>query len=70
MVTLLAHNPLNAVTGGIWRVRGPQRSVIVTTNLPEAELEEQIGARTVSRLSEICDGVPLFGDDRRYGQVA
>jgi len=47
-----------------------QRSVIVTTNLPEAELEEQIGARTVSRLSEICDGVPLFGDDRRYGQVA
>jgi len=47
-----------------------QRSVIVTTNLPEAELEGQIGARTVSRLSEICDGVPLFGDDRRYGQVA
>jgi len=47
-----------------------QRSVIVTTNLPEGELEEQIGARTVSRLSEICDGVPLFGDDRRYGQVA
>lgn len=47
-----------------------QRSVVVTTNLPEDELEQQIGARTVSRLSEICDGVPLFGDDRRYGQVA
>jgi hypothetical protein len=27
--TLLAHNPLNAVTGGIWRVRGPHGSVIV-----------------------------------------
>ena len=47
-----------------------QRSVIVTTNLPHAELEEQIGSRTVSRLSQICDEVPLFGDDRRYGKVA
>jgi hypothetical protein len=28
-VSLLAHNPLNAVTGGIWRVSGPQRSVVV-----------------------------------------
>jgi hypothetical protein len=27
--TLLAHNPLNAVTGGIWRVSGPKRSVIL-----------------------------------------
>ncbi len=47
-----------------------QRSVIVTTNLPHAELEEQIGSRTVSRLSQICDEVPLFGSDRRYGKVA
>jgi hypothetical protein len=28
-VTLLAHNPLNAVTGGIWRVVGDRHSVIV-----------------------------------------
>lgn len=28
-VTLLAHNPLNAVTGGIWRVAGPAGSVVV-----------------------------------------
>ncbi len=47
-----------------------QRSVLITTNLPHDELEEQIGSRTVSRLSQICDEVPLFGDDRRYGKDA
>jgi DNA replication protein DnaC len=47
-----------------------QRSVMVTTNLPHEELEDQIGSRTVSRLSQICDEVPLFGADRRYGKVA
>lgn len=42
------------------------RSILVTTNLDQAELEEQIGARTVSRLVEICgDPLPLFGEDRR-----
>jgi DNA replication protein DnaC len=44
-----------------------QRSVVVTTNLGQEELEEQIGPRTVSRLVEICgDPLPLFGDDMRY----
>jgi DNA replication protein DnaC len=47
-----------------------ERSVLVTTNLPHEELEEQIGSRTVSRLSQMCDEVPLRGDDRRYGKVA
>jgi DNA replication protein DnaC len=47
-----------------------QRSVLITTNLPHDELEEQIGSRTVSRLNQICDEVALFGDDRRYGKVA
>jgi DNA replication protein DnaC len=43
-----------------------QRSIVVTTNLDQAALEEQIGSRTVSRLVEICgDPLPLFGDDRR-----
>jgi len=43
-----------------------QRSILVTTNLDQAELEEQIGSRTVSRLVEICgDPLPLFGPDRR-----
>ena len=44
-----------------------QRSVAVTTNLSQDQLEEQIGPRTVSRLVEICgDPLPLFGDDMRY----
>ncbi len=44
-----------------------ERSIVVTTNLDQVELEEQIGARTVSRLVEICgDPLPLFGDDLRY----
>jgi DNA replication protein DnaC len=46
-----------------------QRSMLITTNLPHPELEEQIGARTVSRLSQICDQVELFGTDRRYGTL-
>jgi len=44
-----------------------ERSMLVTTNLDQASLEEQIGPRTVSRLVEICgDPLPLFGDDQRY----
>ena len=43
-----------------------QRSIVVTTNLDQAQLEEQIGPRTVSRLVEICgDPLPLFGPDQR-----
>jgi DNA replication protein DnaC len=43
-----------------------QRSVIVTTNVTDPEkLREQIGVRTVSRLDEMCDDIPLFGHDRR-----
>jgi DNA replication protein DnaC len=47
-----------------------ERSILITTNLPHEQLEEQIGRRTVSRLSEMCDEIALFGDDRRYGKVA
>ena len=44
-----------------------ERSMVVTTNLDQAALEEQIGMRTVSRLVEICgDPLPLFGEDLRY----
>jgi DNA replication protein DnaC len=41
-------------------------SIVVTTNLGLVELREQIGARTVSRLSEICgDPIPIMGPDLR-----
>ncbi len=45
-----------------------QRSILITTNLPHPQLEEQIGSRTVSRLTQMCDEVEVRGDDRRYGR--
>jgi DNA replication protein DnaC len=43
-----------------------ERAIVATTNLMPDELSERLGARTVSRLVEICgDLIPLFGEDRR-----
>jgi DNA replication protein DnaC len=43
-----------------------ERSMIITTNILDREaLCEQINARTVSRLTEMCDELPLVGHDRR-----
>ncbi len=43
-----------------------RRAILATTNLMPDELSERLGARTVSRLVEICgDLLPLFGDDKR-----
>ncbi len=43
-----------------------ERSIVLTTNLQErGELVAQIGERTVSRLEEMCEVVPLFGRDAR-----
>ncbi|MGA9858439.1 MAG: ATP-binding protein [Solirubrobacteraceae bacterium] len=43
-----------------------KRSMILTTNLLDRdELCEQIHARTVSRLTEMCDELPLLGHDHR-----
>ncbi len=43
-----------------------QRAIVATTNLMPDELAERLGARTVSRLVEICgDLIPLFGEDKR-----
>jgi DNA replication protein DnaC len=42
-----------------------ERSILLTTNLTMEKLEDQIGKRTVSRLTETCEQVPLFGSDRR-----
>ena len=47
-----------------------KRALMVTTNKNEAELEEQIGTRVVSRLVEMCELVPVFGDDRRWSSAA
>jgi DNA replication protein DnaC len=47
-----------------------ERSMVITTNLEQEQLEEQIGKRTVSRLKEMCEPVPLYGEDARgsYGE--
>ncbi|HMW46598.1 MAG TPA: ATP-binding protein, partial [Solirubrobacterales bacterium] len=45
-----------------------EKSIVVTTNITDqGELEQQIGPRTVSRLTEMCGEsvVPLFGEDAR-----
>ena len=42
-----------------------ERSVIITTNLERGELAEQINERTVSRLEEMCEVLPLWGADAR-----
>jgi len=43
-----------------------QRSMVITTNILDRDaLCEQITERTVSRLTEMCDELPLLGHDRR-----
>ena len=44
-----------------------QRSIVITTNIDDHDaLCEQIGARTVSRLTEMCQEMLLSGEDRRF----
>jgi len=49
-----------------------QRSIVVTTNIDDRdELREQVGNRTVSRLTEICgDPLPIMGRDLRVPKSA
>jgi DNA replication protein DnaC len=43
-----------------------ERSVVITTNIQDLdELREQLTPRTVSRLTEMCDALPLTGADHR-----
>jgi DNA replication protein DnaC len=43
-----------------------RRSIVITTNILDREaLCDQITERTVSRLTEMCDELPLLGHDRR-----
>ena len=56
---------LYAIVNERWQ---DQRSIIVTSNLVDLdELREQVGARTVSRLTEMCGGdpIPVMGPDLR-----
>ncbi len=54
---------LYAIVNERWQ---EQRSIVVTTNLGDRdELREQVGARTVSRLSEMCATIPIMGRDLR-----
>lgn len=42
-----------------------ERSIVLTTNLERDALAAQIGERTVSRLEQMCELLPLFGADQR-----
>jgi DNA replication protein DnaC len=42
-----------------------ERSLVITTNIAPEALPDQIGGRTVSRLTEMCEQIPLYGDDLR-----
>jgi len=43
-----------------------QRSMVITTNVQDrATLKEQITTRTLSRLTEMCDELPVLGPDHR-----
>ena len=54
---------LYAIVNERWQ---EQRSMVVTTNLLDPdELRAQIGARTVSRLTEMCVQIPIMGRDKR-----
>ena len=42
-----------------------ERAMVITTNLDRDRLVEQIGERTVSRLEEMCEVIPVYGEDHR-----
>jgi DNA replication protein DnaC len=42
-----------------------EKSMVITTNLDREQLVDQITERTVSRLEEMCDVIPVFGADHR-----
>lgn len=47
------------------------RATVITTNMLQAELEAQLGARTVSRFAEMCgEQLPVDGTDQRFGSVS
>jgi DNA replication protein DnaC len=54
---------LYAIVNERWQ---EERSIVVTSNLVDVdELRGQIGPRTVSRLHEMCELIPIMGRDHR-----
>lgn len=47
-----------------------ERAIMLTTNLDRDALAEQINERTVSRLEEMCEVLPVFGPDARRPEAA
>ena len=60
---------LYSIVNERWQSR---RSILVTSNLTDLnELREQVGPRTVSRLTEICGApIPVMGRDLRFAGSA
>jgi hypothetical protein len=42
-----------------------ERAIVLTTNLDRDALADQINERTVSRLEEMCEILPVMGADHR-----
>jgi DNA replication protein DnaC len=42
-----------------------ERSMLITSNFDGVQLEEQVGPRIVSRLTEMTEPLPLLGEDNR-----
>ena len=42
-----------------------KRSILITSNFDGIQLEEQVGPRIVSRLTEMTEPLPLLGEDNR-----
>ena len=42
-----------------------ERAMTITTNLDREPLVEQVTPRTVSRLEEMCEVIPVYGEDHR-----
>jgi DNA replication protein DnaC len=54
---------LYAIVNERWQ---EERSILVTSNVSDRDaLREQFGTRTVSRLTEMCEALPLHGADLR-----
>jgi DNA replication protein DnaC len=47
-----------------------ERALVVTSNHDADKLEEQVGTRVVSRLGDMCEALPLYGEDRRLRLAA